>query len=79
MSVHAPLDRQVDSPHGSIRMDARLDTATRHKVDDFARYSRRVAERHGVNHKASAHVAFCLNPRHTSTHSRGEGASVLIV
>jgi hypothetical protein len=66
MSVHAPLDRQIDSPHASIRMDARLDTATRHKVDDLASYSRRVAERHGVNHEASAHVAFCLKLRQAS-------------
>jgi hypothetical protein len=38
MPVHAPPDRQLHDPHASIRLDARLDVATRQKVDDLARH-----------------------------------------
>ena len=41
MPMQAPPDRQLDRPHVSIRMDARLDADTRQKVDDLARHFHR--------------------------------------
>jgi predicted DNA-binding protein len=41
MPVQAPSDRTLHHPHASIRLDARLDAATRQKVDDLAGHFRR--------------------------------------
>jgi predicted DNA-binding protein len=38
--VQAPLDRELDRPPASVRMDARLDADTRQKVDDLAGHFR---------------------------------------
>jgi hypothetical protein len=41
MPVPTPPDRELNRPHASIRMDARLDADTRQKVDDLAGHFRR--------------------------------------
>jgi len=41
MALHALPNHQPDSTHASIRMDARLDADTQHKVDDLTRHFRR--------------------------------------